>query len=130
MKISIGVRGSRIGSGGGGFGDFVIDRRRVWLPHAVPVRDLGGSTRYSFVSAAEAGASGQINPFRVKEELGSRMIMREHGSFDKAPCRIPEPQKLQTFLDGAGAVLGRVVLLVRDRPASRRPWRGIPAAEL
>ncbi|OLP91767.1 hypothetical protein AK812_SmicGene26480 [Symbiodinium microadriaticum] len=67
-----------------------------------------------------AGASGQINPFRVKEELGSRMIMREHGSFDKAPCRIPEPQKLQTFLDGAGAVLGRVVLLVRDRPASRR----------
>ena len=44
-------------------------------------------------------ASGQINPFRIKEEPGSRMLLRDDGLFDRAPRHVPEPQKLQTFLD-------------------------------
>ena len=44
-------------------------------------------------------ASGQINPFRIKEEPGSRMLLRDDGMFDRAPRHVPEPQKLQTFLD-------------------------------
>ena len=44
-------------------------------------------------------ASGQINPFRIKEEPGSQMLLRDDGLFDRAPRHVPEPQKLQTFLD-------------------------------
>ncbi|CAE7905180.1 unnamed protein product, partial [Symbiodinium necroappetens] len=33
-------------------------------------------------------ASGQINPFRIKEEPGSRMLLRDDGLFDRAPRHI------------------------------------------
>ena len=38
-------------------------------------------------------ASGQINPFRIKEEPGSRMLLRDDGMFDRAP-RSPKSFKL------------------------------------
>ena len=62
-------------------------------PFAHPVK-LG-----EIVAHRQFTASGQINPFRIKEEPGSRMLLRDDGLFDRAPRHVPEPQKLQTFLD-------------------------------
>ena len=70
-------------------------------------------------------ASGQINPFRIKEEPGSRMLLRDDGLFDRdrAPRHVPEPQRLQTFLDFLESVKYGL-LFARWGPQSSRSTLG------
>ena len=69
------------------------------LVHERVTRSFSPLRLGEIVAHRQFTVSGQINPFRIKEEPGSRLVLTEDGQFDRAPKRVPEPQKLQTFLD-------------------------------
>ena len=69
------------------------------LVHERVTRSFSPLRLGEIVAHRQFTVSGQINPFRIKEDPGSRLVLTEDGQFDRAPKRVPEPQKLQTFLD-------------------------------